>query len=369
MVGGQSYTVEILRKDSESDPDTAAAVALELINEDQIDLMLVGNTPETTNPVADQCEANGVPCISSVAPWQPWFFGRGGDPGRAVRVDLPLLLGPRGRDRGLHRHVGPGRDEQEGRRPVPQRRRRQRVGRPGLGFPAAGRGRLHDRRSRAATRTATRTSPRRSRAFKEANARDRHRRPDPARLHDVLAPGQAAGLRPKVATIGKALLFPSRSRRSATSARPDDRGLVEPEPPVSSSLTGADRARSWPTPTTADRQAVDAAARLRARAVRGRRSPRSRAPGSTDKEAVRDALKATTSTRSSARSTGAGGRCPERREDAARRRPVGRGRGASTGSTWSSSTTPGTRTSRPARLDRADHGRVPQMMPLSTSTA
>ena len=32
---------------------------------------LAAVTPETTNPVSDQCEANGVPCISTVAPWQP----------------------------------------------------------------------------------------------------------------------------------------------------------------------------------------------------------------------------------------------------------------------------------------------------------
>ena len=79
-IGGTSYPVEIITKDSQSDPNRAAAVAGDLINADQIDLMLVASTPETTNPVADQCEANGIPCISSVAPWQPWFFGRGGDP-------------------------------------------------------------------------------------------------------------------------------------------------------------------------------------------------------------------------------------------------------------------------------------------------
>jgi len=79
-IGGKPHGVEIIRKDSESSPDTAASVALELINQDNIDLMVVGNTPGTTNPVSDQCEANGVPCISSLAPWEPWFFGRGGDP-------------------------------------------------------------------------------------------------------------------------------------------------------------------------------------------------------------------------------------------------------------------------------------------------
>ncbi len=78
--GGQSYPVEIIVKDSQSNPNRAAEVASELILDDEVDIMLVASTPETTNPVSDQCEINGVPCISSVAPWQPWFFTRGGDP-------------------------------------------------------------------------------------------------------------------------------------------------------------------------------------------------------------------------------------------------------------------------------------------------
>jgi branched-chain amino acid transport system substrate-binding protein len=84
-VGGTSYPVEIIVKDSQSDVSRAATVATDLINGNQVDLMLVASTPETTNPVADQCEANGVPCISSVAPWQPWFFGRKGDPAKPFK--------------------------------------------------------------------------------------------------------------------------------------------------------------------------------------------------------------------------------------------------------------------------------------------
>ena len=80
-IGGKSYMIEILVEDSESDPNKAGEKAGKLITQDGIDIMLVGNTPETTNPVSDQCEANGVPCISSLAPWQPWFIGRGGKPG------------------------------------------------------------------------------------------------------------------------------------------------------------------------------------------------------------------------------------------------------------------------------------------------
>lgn len=74
--GGTTYPIDILVKNSEGDPNRAAEVALELILDDEIDLMLVANTPETTNPVADQCEANGVPCVSTVTPWQPYFLGR-----------------------------------------------------------------------------------------------------------------------------------------------------------------------------------------------------------------------------------------------------------------------------------------------------
>lgn len=77
-IGGVKYPVEIIVKDSQSNPNRAAGVANDLIVKDKIDLMLVSSTPETTNPVSDQCELNKKPCISTVAPWQPWFFTRGG---------------------------------------------------------------------------------------------------------------------------------------------------------------------------------------------------------------------------------------------------------------------------------------------------
>jgi branched-chain amino acid transport system substrate-binding protein len=79
-VGGTAYQIEILVKDSQSNPNRAAEVAGDLILKDKIDLMVVASTPETTNPVSDQCELNEIPCISTVAPWQPWFFTRGGKP-------------------------------------------------------------------------------------------------------------------------------------------------------------------------------------------------------------------------------------------------------------------------------------------------
>jgi branched-chain amino acid transport system substrate-binding protein len=79
-IAGATRSVEIITKDSQSDPNRAAEVASDLIVQDRVNLMVVASTPETTNPVSDQCEANGVPCISTVAPWQPWFLARQADP-------------------------------------------------------------------------------------------------------------------------------------------------------------------------------------------------------------------------------------------------------------------------------------------------
>lgn len=73
--------VDIVVKDSQSDPNRAAAVAKELIVDDGINLMLVASTPETTNPVTTTCESEEVPCLSTVAPWQPWFIGQQANPG------------------------------------------------------------------------------------------------------------------------------------------------------------------------------------------------------------------------------------------------------------------------------------------------
>lgn len=71
---------EVVIKDSQSNTNRAAEAARELIVNDKVKLMLVASTPETTNPVATTCEAEEVPCLSTVAPWQPWFIGQQGNP-------------------------------------------------------------------------------------------------------------------------------------------------------------------------------------------------------------------------------------------------------------------------------------------------
>src|SRR6266436_5364707 len=81
-VGGKTYPVQIISKDSQSTGTRASEVASELILGDKVDLILASATPDTTNPVADQAEVNEVPCITTNCPWQPYFFGRKGDPAK-----------------------------------------------------------------------------------------------------------------------------------------------------------------------------------------------------------------------------------------------------------------------------------------------
>jgi branched-chain amino acid transport system substrate-binding protein len=81
-VGGKTYDVQVIIRDSQSTPSLAAQVAQDLINGQRVDLMLATSTPETVNPVSDAAEAAGVPCISTVVPWEAWYFGRGAKPGQ-----------------------------------------------------------------------------------------------------------------------------------------------------------------------------------------------------------------------------------------------------------------------------------------------
>jgi branched-chain amino acid transport system substrate-binding protein len=80
-IGNATRAIEVSVRDSQSNPNRAAEVAKELIVRDKVDLMLVASTPETTNPVCTQCEIEEVACVSTKAPWQPWFIGQQANPG------------------------------------------------------------------------------------------------------------------------------------------------------------------------------------------------------------------------------------------------------------------------------------------------
>jgi branched-chain amino acid transport system substrate-binding protein len=93
VIGGKKHAVQIILKDSQSTPNRAGEVANDLILKDKVSLVLTAGTPETANPVSDACELNEIPCISSVVPWQPWFFGRKGDPAKGFNFTYHIFWG------------------------------------------------------------------------------------------------------------------------------------------------------------------------------------------------------------------------------------------------------------------------------------
>ncbi len=92
-VAGEKHPVEIIYKDSQSNPNRASEVAAQLINNDRIDFMIASSTSDTTNPVSDQCELNGVPCVTTDDPWQSWFFGRRGNPAKGFEWTYHFFWG------------------------------------------------------------------------------------------------------------------------------------------------------------------------------------------------------------------------------------------------------------------------------------
>lgn len=90
---GKSWAVEIISKDSQSNPNRAAEVAADLILGDEVDIIVAASTPDTVNPVSDQAEVNEVPCITTDCPWQPYFFGRNGVPGEGFQSTYHFFWG------------------------------------------------------------------------------------------------------------------------------------------------------------------------------------------------------------------------------------------------------------------------------------
>lgn len=92
-LNGRGYFVDILDRDTQSDPARAGQLARDLINGENVDIMIAVSTPETINPVSDACEAAGVPCISTVMPWEAWYFGRGAKPGEPSPFNYSFHFG------------------------------------------------------------------------------------------------------------------------------------------------------------------------------------------------------------------------------------------------------------------------------------
>ncbi|HEY5223017.1 MAG TPA: ABC transporter substrate-binding protein [Microbacteriaceae bacterium] len=93
MIGGKKRKIEVIVKDTQSSATRASEVAKELITQDKVDLVVSSGTPDTGNPVANQCEAAGVPNITTIVPWESWFYTRGGKDGVGFKYSTLFFFG------------------------------------------------------------------------------------------------------------------------------------------------------------------------------------------------------------------------------------------------------------------------------------
>jgi branched-chain amino acid transport system substrate-binding protein len=235
-VGGKNYNVEILLKDAQSTSTRAGQVASDLINTNGVDLVMATGTPDVVNPVADQGESNGTPAITSVAPWQPYFNGRGGKDGHAFKWTYHFFWGledvaktyqdmwrqvennkkvaglfPNDADGKAWSEAFPGLTKGQG----------YKITNPGLYTPQS-----QDFSSQIST-------------FKKSGADILTGVPIPPDFTTFWKQATQQGYQPKLATIGKALLFPSSVE--ALGALGDNLGTEvwwTPTYPFTSSLTG-----------------------------------------------------------------------------------------------------------------------------------
>ena len=124
---GKTYEIEILDRDSQSNPNKSAEIAGNLILNDEVHLLLPASTTDTILPAAEQAELYETPCLSSGAPWQAVVFPRGGGK-QTFDWTYHFFWGL---DEALNTFVGlwnGARDQQEGRHAVPAEHRRRDLG-------------------------------------------------------------------------------------------------------------------------------------------------------------------------------------------------------------------------------------------------
>ena len=73
---GKVRQIEVIKNDTQSDSNRAATVTGDLIQNSKVDVLVSSGAPDTTSPSADVAEALGCPSISSAGPWQAFYFDR-----------------------------------------------------------------------------------------------------------------------------------------------------------------------------------------------------------------------------------------------------------------------------------------------------
>lgn len=240
---GKTWNVEIISKDSQSNPNRAAEVAADLILGDEVDIIVAASTPDTVNPVSDQAEVNEVPCITTDCPWQPYFFGRNGVPGEGFEYTYHFFWG-------LEDVIGAFLDmwDKSGVAKkvgglFPNDADGNAWGHPELGLPTPLAGAGYDLLDPGRYQPLSDDFSNYIAAFKDAGCEIVTGNMIPPDFATFWAQAAQQGFNPKVVTIGKALLFPSVIESLG------DRGdglssevWWSPAHPFASSLTGASAA-------------------------------------------------------------------------------------------------------------------------------
>ena len=208
-VGGKRYPVSILVKDSQSNPNRAGEVANDLILKDKVDIMLVAGTPETANPVCDVCEINEMPCVSTVVPWQPWFFGRKGDPKKGFGYTYHFFWGL---EDVIAVYTGMWQSVQTNKSVgglFPNDGDGNAWGDARLGFPPVLAQKGFALKDPGRFQSMTQDFSAQIAAFKQSGAQIVTGVVIPPDAKNFLVQARQQGLKPKVISIGKALLFPT----------------------------------------------------------------------------------------------------------------------------------------------------------------
>ncbi len=74
-IGSKTYTVEILSRDTQSDPNRTASLANELVLRENVDIML--NLDGIAAPAMEICDNNGTPMITTLLQPEPFYAQRG----------------------------------------------------------------------------------------------------------------------------------------------------------------------------------------------------------------------------------------------------------------------------------------------------
>jgi branched-chain amino acid transport system substrate-binding protein len=93
QIGGNNYAVEFILKDNQSDANQTNVVAKELILGEKCDLVLTDDGENIAGAADELADARGVPLISTLSPWEAWFFGRHGSPDKGFPFTFHYCIG------------------------------------------------------------------------------------------------------------------------------------------------------------------------------------------------------------------------------------------------------------------------------------